>query len=177
MTAVLTTAAFVGVTVASWIIGTEALGWLPPLTRLLMRIAVRLLPFQHRARYLEEWQADAALLARDRPFTALLWSLGVLWRARGLGMDLGSPSLDTLLVSRLLTMARSMRRTETQAHLLAMGATTSCVFSALLWGRSALRADHLWLAAAELATGAFFLALGLRTLRRHRRLMRTLKKQ
>jgi len=70
------------------LIGREAAGWAPHLSRALAERAASQLPVKYRARYTEEWLAELATL-EDRPVSAVAHAVGIAITSRRLARELG----------------------------------------------------------------------------------------
>jgi hypothetical protein len=92
----------------AWLVGQQILvaeirGWMMVLSHHLVEWSVRRLPEFHRLRYQEEWLAELAAL-RDRPISALGYSLWVLSRAQRTGNELLAGVSDFSSLSPVATI-------------------------------------------------------------------------
>jgi hypothetical protein len=73
--------------VVAGLISKDAAGWVPYFNRKIVRHASRLLPAEHRGRWLEEWEADVATFD-DRPLTGTVHAILAAAGARRLAREL-----------------------------------------------------------------------------------------
>jgi hypothetical protein len=80
-------------------ISEELLGWTDRLCRVVLRHGVRRLPFEWRARYAEEWEAELHALAGG-PVTKLIWTFRTAEAARAVAAVRGATQLPSSSSSR-----------------------------------------------------------------------------
>jgi 3-deoxy-D-manno-octulosonic-acid transferase len=98
----------------------EIIGWLPTVSRCIIRGATRLLPADNRDRFADEWNAEIDVLERsDRKVSTLLWALRVFIEAPRTGRILRAAYASPRKESFSLTILYSFYQLATAAALLA----------------------------------------------------------
>lgn len=171
---------------ATSLLAHEVKGWLPYLSRFLVRRAGRLVPRRHRDRYVEEWLGQVEAAA-DRPLFALLIALRLSIRAYAVGRarrgaspllvralferQVMAAAIATLLTASVIVMLSTYaalpdeRRPPLASQVGALTLGTVVALVILRWPRlrSRRHAVVIWFAAGSFATAWITNMFGLLT--------------